>query len=380
MISHPGYRQAFLDWMACAFAGRAEPTAIAAHATDDSLLGHTTWLAVAGHVLDFDDTYAPGLSHISASTAPAALAFGSHMGASVGSVLEAYAAGFEAMAALARAGHPVLYERGWHPTAVTGTVGAATVAAHLLDLDAEQTSNAQLLAVLGAGGLRAAFGTDGKSLQVGMAASQGVQAALLASNGAGTTDAVKAGYVSAYGAPWGDPDPEQQAIEQNWIKAFPCCLQTHASIEAATRAASSGWADGSATATVVVHPRSRQAAPLDDVETGLEAKFSIPYTTAFALLYGPPDVDDFATVDGAARALATRITVRLDEGLPEATAVLEWDSGSIEIDAALGSPLHPMTPEQLNDKVRMLSGEALIGSLDDPDRPASELLQLVVGE
>ncbi|NNC40441.1 MAG: MmgE/PrpD family protein, partial [Acidimicrobiia bacterium] len=156
MIDHPGYRQAFLDWMACAFAGRAEPAAVAAHGADTSLLERTTRLAVAGHVLDFDDTYAPGLSHISAPTAPAALVLGSHLGASVGAVLAAYAAGFEAMAALARAGHPRLYERGWHPTATTGTIGAATASAHLLDLDAEQATNAQLLAVLGAGGLRAA--------------------------------------------------------------------------------------------------------------------------------------------------------------------------------------------------------------------------------
>ena len=56
------------------------------------------------------------------------------------------------------------------------------------------------------------------------------------------------------------------------------------------------------------------------------------------------------------------------------------DKTGVEIDAALGSPLHPMTSEQLNGKVRMLSSDILIGSLDDPDRPASELLQLVVGE
>jgi hypothetical protein len=39
-----------------------------------------------------------------------------------------------------------------------------------------------------------------------------------------------------------------------------------------------------------------------------------------------------------------------------------------------------MTPEQLNDKVRMLSGEVLIGALDEPDRPGSEVLDLMVKE
>ena len=380
MPDHPGYRQALLDWMACAFAGRTEPTAHASVQMEDSVLARTTWLGVAGHVLDYDDTYAPGLSHISAPIAPAALVLGAHIGVPVGSVLAAYAVGFEAMAALAKAGHPTLYERGWHPTSVTGTVGAATAAAHLLGLDTEQTINAQLLAVLGAGGLRTAFGTSGKSLQVGMAASQGVQAAVFASNGATTSDAVRDGYESAYGARWAEPNSDQLAIEQNWIKAFPCCLQTHASIEAAIRASASHGADAVGSITVVVHPRSRQAAPLDDVSTGLEAKFSIPYTAAWGWLYGAPDVKAFGGVDPAARKLASRIRVELDDQMPESSALLVWGSDSIEIDAALGSPLHPMTVEQLDGKVRSLSGERLIGALDDPDRPAIEILRKVVGE
>ena len=380
MTDHPKYRQAFLDWMACAHAGLTEPAVRASRQIDDSLLKRTTWLGAAGHVLDYDDTYAPGLSHISAPVAPAALTLGAHLGVSIGSVLTAYATGFEAMAALAKAGHPALYERGWHPTAVTGTVGAATAAAHLLGLDAEQTTNAQLLAVLGAGGLRAAFGTDGKSLQVGMAASQGVQAAVLASNGATTNDAIRAGYESAYGAAWAEPNPGQLAIDENWIKAFPCCLQTHAAIEAAIQASASHDANAAGSIKVVVHPRSRQAAPLDEVSTGLEAKFSIPYTTAWAWLYGPPDVKAFGGVDPAARKLASRIRVELDDQLPESSAVLTWDADSIEIDAAHGSPLHPLTTEQLERKVRSLSDDRLIGALDDPDRPAMEVLRLVVGE
>ncbi|MBK5268654.1 MAG: MmgE/PrpD family protein [Acidimicrobiia bacterium] len=339
----------------------------------------TARLGVAGHVLDFDDTYTPGLSHITAPTAPAAVVVGVHVGGSVGQVLAAYAAGFEAMAALAKAGHPTLYERGWHPTAVTGTVGAATAAAHLLRLDDSQTVNAQLLAILGAGGLRTAFGTDGKSLQVGMAAAQGVNAALLAANGAATSTNVRRGYESAYGAPWAEPVPSDLAIEENWIKAFPCCLQTHSSIEAAIQASASGSVDPIDGGTVMVHPRSRQAAPLDDVTTGLEAKFSIPYTTAFALLYGAPNVEDFAGVDGAARKLASKVTVRLDDQLDESAAVFSWESDSIEVDAARGSPQHPMTAEQLEAKVRQLSGDRLIGSLDEPDRPISDVLDLIVG-
>src|SRR4051812_17649125 len=129
------YRTALLDWMACAVAGAAEPAARAAAAAGDGLLERTAALGTAGHVLDFDDTYLPGIAHLSAPVAPAALVVGAHAGAPAGAVLDAYAAGFEAMGALAGASHPALYDRGFHPTAVCGPVGAAVAAARLLGAD-----------------------------------------------------------------------------------------------------------------------------------------------------------------------------------------------------------------------------------------------------
>src|SRR3954462_1966448 len=171
------YRVAFLDWLACAEGGRAQPAAWAAQAAGDPVAA----LGAARHVLDFDDTFLPGIAHLSAPVAPGALYVAAEVGAPIEDMLAAYAAGFEAMGALARASHPALYDRGFHPTAVCGSVGAAVAAARLLEAD-ERTAVA--LAVLRAAGLRAAFGSDGKSLQVGLAASAGVTAARLAAPGA----------------------------------------------------------------------------------------------------------------------------------------------------------------------------------------------------
>src|SRR3954449_3215728 len=171
------YRTAFLDWLSCASAGREQHAARAALALGDKV----AWAGTAGHVLDFDDTYAPGLAHLSAPVAPAALVVGAEAGATVGEVLDAYAAGFEAVGALSAANHPAIRERGWHPTAVCGGVGAAVACAQLLGADREQ---AVRLALLQAGGLQAAFGSDGKALQVGMAAAAGATAARLAAGGA----------------------------------------------------------------------------------------------------------------------------------------------------------------------------------------------------
>ncbi len=363
------YRAALLDWMACAVRGRSEPAARAAAATGGGLLERVAALGTAGHVLDFDDTYLPGIAHLTAPVAPAALAVGAAVGATVGDVLDAYARGFEAMGALACAGHPALYDHGWHPTAVCGGVGAAVAAATLLDAPAEI---ATALAALRASGLRAAFGSDGKSLQVGLAAASGVAAAQLAAGGATVPlDRVAAAWRDAYGGEWAEPGDGPQAIDRNWIKAWPCCLQTHGAIECAERVV--GVPDGSL--VVLAHPVSRQAAGYDDVETTLQAKFSIPYTTAYTLLHGGPRVDAFDAIDGAAIELAARIEVRTDAALGESEfALLAVDEELARVNAARGSPEHPLAPAELRAKVRELAGERLDGALDDPARPAAELL------
>jgi 2-methylcitrate dehydratase PrpD len=368
----PRYLVAFNDWLGCAHAGRDERAARAAAAMADGLAGRVLAAATAGHVLDFDDTYAPGLAHLSAPTAPAALVLGAELGATMGDVLDAYAAGFEAMGALTRASHPALYERGWHPTAVCGTVGAAVAASRLI-ADCDERVAARL-ALVHAGGLRSAFGSDGKALQVGAAAAAGVNAARLAALGATISEEVRAGFEEAYGSTWAQPSAAEPAIAGNWIKAYPCCLQTHSAIE--TAAAVRGAA-GDGPLTVTVHPRARQAAAYDDVANGLEAKFSIPYTFAYTLLNGPPSAASaFDRVEEDARTLArARVEVALDESLPENGALLSLDGGDqVRVDAALGSPARPLSAEQLDAKLAALGASHLAQLVSDPATPARDVV------
>jgi 2-methylcitrate dehydratase PrpD len=373
-----GYRVALLDWLACAAGGREEPAARAALAAGEGFLERVAFLGAAGHVLDFDDTYLPGLAHLSAPVAPAALGLAAELDAPVGEALDAYAAGFEAMGALARAAHPALYEGGWHPTAVCGAVGAATAAARLLGLDSAEEGNAVRLAALRAGGLRAAFGSDGKSLQVGMAAAEGVLGARMAAAGARISQSVPdgpAGFEEAFGAHWAAAGDGGGAVAQNWIKPWPCCLMAHSAVEAAATARRQG-VDARAEVTVTVHPRARRAAAYDDVDDGLQAKFSLPYLVAYTLLRGEPSAASFAGVDAEARALgADRIRVRTDPAMGETETVLEADAGAVfRVAHSLGSPQRPMSEEQLAAKVEDLAGRRLAGALHDLERPVAELL------
>ncbi len=313
-MDDPAYATALLDWLACALGGWDQPAVRAARGTGDQTLA----LATAGHVLDYDDTYLPGLAHLSAPTAPVALALAAEQGAALATALDAYAAGFEAMGAMARACHPALYDGGWHPTAVCGSVGAAVTASRLLALgrDAEQTAVA--IALLQAGGLRAAFGSDGKALQVALAAASGLAAARLAAGGASVplerAARHAAGFDAAFGAAFAEPAGEL-AVAQNWIKAWPCCLQTHGAIEAAESARADGL-DPDAEVRVAVHPISLKAAAYGpEVADGLQAKFSIPYCTALTLRGGGPGRAGFAAVDPAVVAGARRISVQADAEL-----------------------------------------------------------------
>jgi 2-methylcitrate dehydratase PrpD len=382
--SQSRYRVALLDWMACAIGGLPEPAARAARQAGDGLLERVAAAGTAGHVLDFDDTYLPGVVHLSAPTAPAALVLGAQHGASAGQVLDAYAAGFEAAGALARASHPALYDGGWHPTAVCGALGAAVTASRLLGLKPEGERSAAGLALLQAGGLRSAFGSAGKSIQVGQASAAGVAAARLAAAGA-VVDVEPiargaAGFEAAFGARFEEPG-EHHAIEENWIKAYPCCLQTHSAIEAAIAARDAGalGRGGAGPAIeVTVAPVSLQAAAVKEPSDGLEAKFSIPYLTAFALLHGAPRTASFDGIDETARDLAKSVKVTSDPDLPDSEARLGVDGTPLaRIGAALGSPQRPMSAEGLAAKRRDLAGERLEGALDDTERPAAELLELL---
>lgn len=379
------YGLAFADWLACACGGAREPAARAMRATGDDLLADVAFLATAGHVLDFDDTFSDGVAHVSAACAPAALALAARLGRSAGETLDAYAAGFEAMAALAQASHPALYDGGWHPTAVCGPVGAAVAASALLGLEEEQRECAVAVALLRAGGTRGSFGSDGKALQVGLAAAAGVQGALLARAGARVDQrAIRGplGFEGALGASWPPtglgraPAGGVPAIERNWIKLHPSCLGTHSPIEAAALAGRGGYRPGGDRLRVLVSPLALQAAHLDVVEDGLSAKFSIPYCVAHTLIHGPPRVRDFAAVDAAAAELSRRVQAVADSSRPHFGALLVLGGEELaRVDSPRGAPDRPASPAELAEKIEDLAGGRLDGALADLDAPACSIIE-----
>ena len=91
----------------------------------------------ASHALDYDDCNLTMPGHVSAAVLPAVLALADARGASGRDLITAFAAGYEAGCSVGAMLAPGHYDRGFHSTGTSGTLGAAAACARLLGLDAE---------------------------------------------------------------------------------------------------------------------------------------------------------------------------------------------------------------------------------------------------
>ena len=142
-----------------------------------------------GYACDIEPYHPEAILHPIAVLVPAALAVGERTGASGRAFLAAVALGCEVEYRISMAlGPAAQYALGFHPSAVCGCFGAAAAAAYLLGLGAEAVIRAFGLAGCQASGLMAweSDSTENaRPFQMGMAARNGITAALLAERGFG---------------------------------------------------------------------------------------------------------------------------------------------------------------------------------------------------
>ena len=301
----------------------------------------------AAHALDFDDMHIASAMHPSAPVIAAALAVAEYTNADGAALLRAATLGIEAEIRIGVAVNPSHYRRGWHATGTLGHFGAAVAASSLMGLSEAQTVTALGIAGTQAGGLKETFGTMTKPLHAGIAARNGVMAALLASRGF-TSAADILGGPQGFGQALSD-DPQWNEALFNWdhterpwamyeilYKIHASSFCTQALIEAVlTLKAEHGLEAGQVKAMHgQVSHLSMDNARIVEPATGLEAKFSLPHAMAQAVTYGHARVEDFTdarVAEPALRALraTTRVTQGEGEGLawPEAIATIELNDG-----------------------------------------------------
>lgn len=343
---------------------------------------------VAAHALDYDDVGMDG--HPSVVLTPAILAEGWALGASGEAALAAYVAGYEVWALLMTLEPDKMHERGFHPTANLGTLATATACAVLHGLDADRASHAVAIAASLASGLVANFGTMTKPLHAGRAAQSGIIATRLAAKGfTASGDALEhaTGFMNAHTAS-GKPDLAERdhGLGRNWrfaelglnIKRYPLCYSTHRAIDAMLD-------------IVVQHDLKpgdvrevRVGAGVPELlmlrnhapKTGLEAKFSMEFAMASALVarkVGLSELSDgFVRQPEVIEAMGKVTSTAIHDGIagmpdsPPDTVEVETVSGDVlthePVQYARGSWQKPLDRDGLHAKFTDCVGTLLPAS------------------
>lgn len=300
---------------------------------------------VASHALDYDDVALSG--HPSAALTAAILAQGHAQGASGRDCLLAYIVGYEVWAELASREPDPYHIKGWHPTAVFGTVAATAALARLRGFEAPVAARALAIGASLASGLVANFGTMTKPLHAGRVAAQAFEAVTLAGLGlTAADDALEhhAGFLAAL-SPRGQVDrerpyrPGEPRILATGlsIKKYPVCYSGHRIIDAVIDIAREADLDAAQVARVRVGIGRAQASMLRNAApvTALEAKFSAQFAVAAALLrckVGLSELDDAFVNEPAMRALYGKVEIGIVEAPdPEDSAFSRYDTVDIDM-------------------------------------------------
>ncbi len=330
---------------------------------------------VSAHSLDYDDMCFVSLAHPSCALVPAILAAGERVHAKPTALLDAYVVGFEIECRLGNVMNPRHYhQRGWHCTSSIGTVGAAAAAARVLGLDPHAVQHALGIAASAACGVKENIGSMVKPLHAGMAARNAVMAAQLAQRGfTSSPQAIDGpqGYLAAMDSEHATLDIAVADLGIRWeildtgvtVKLYPSCAATHPPLDALIELKRrEGFTAGqiqaiaaevdSMTPRLLIHP---------DPKTALEAKFSMPFCAAAAMVYPRVGIDtfDIAQIRNAeVQSLMPLVTLRANEAfdqaapLSQARVTVRLRDGRVFSQASDGARGYPgrLTEEELAAK------------------------------
>jgi 2-methylcitrate dehydratase PrpD len=372
--------------------------------------------------LEMDDKHGSSLARPGSTVTPAVLAVAEAHDLSLADVLTAMVAGYETMIRLGWVGGDRFLARGYHTSSLLGGFGAAAAIGRLNGLSAAEISDAFGIAGTFASGIQESTrtGSTSKILHGGWGAHAGIVAADLAAGGITGPESV---FEGAFGffrthltpitgeldfARAGAALGEQWFLPDTAIKPYPCCQLLHAFIEAAKRLLVDLVSEGRTLTgvervhcllaepgkTLVTEPVDRKLAPTEPHE----ARFSLPYVVATALLRGEVDLGTFrpdALADPEVRALAAKVTAAEDPDSDypaHCPAILE-----VTLDGTTyrehvpfhpGCPEAPLSGEDVLDKFArntrwLLGGHARaigaeLAALPE-EAPISALLSLVAG-
>ena len=333
------------------------------------------------HGLDYDDTLEEAIVHTGCCAGITALAAGEEVGATGAAVLEAAIVGTEVLCKVGLVAPGKFHARGFHPTAICSTFGAAAAAGKLYGLNVNQWVDAFGLCGSQSSGIieYLADGTWTKRIHPGWSAHGGVIATLLAKEGfRGPAKVLEGthGFFSAFGGK-NDYDFEKiLELGQRWeiprltFKSYPCGSISHPYMDCALRIKQKHSPHPDQIKEVICRtaegPVHRLWEPLANKQKPVSsygAKFSLPYSIAVMLIRGRAGLEEFsesAIRDHELLALAAKVRYEVDPKIDyprhfEGHVQLKMKDGSVFTEDQLhprGGYEDPLPPEEVEAKFR----------------------------
>ena len=391
-VDHEAHRT-FLNWLGCAI-GAAQHEAVTSALAAVHMLAPAPQATIAGrcervdmanaalingissHTFDFDDTHLKTIIHPAGPVASAVMALAETQNSSGRQVLDALVLGIDVACRMGNLVYPQHYDRGWHITGSTGTLGAAAACARLLGLNAQQTAMALGIAASQPVGLREQFGTMTKPFHPGGAARAGLMSALMAQHGfTSSARALEAprGWAQVLSTKydWREAQDElgqRFEISFNAYKPFACGIVIHPSIDACAQLRAQGVKPEEVKSIELrVHPLVLELTGKKTPQDGLQGKFSVYHGCAVGLIFGRAGEEEFsdhivrredvvrlrdkvqAVVDTSVHEESVYVTAHLNDGR----------SVQVHVEHAIGSLQKPMTDTDLEGKFHDLSDPIL---------------------
>lgn len=384
-----------LDYFSSAIAGMNKaPAKIIAQYIDDtggkeqatlingrksSVVNAALFNGATSHIVELDDIHKASIVHGAAVIIPPALAIAEWKGRTGKELLEAVISGYEISFRIGEVVSPSHYYY-FHNTATCGTFGAAIASAKLLKLDEEK-----IIMTLGSAGTQAAglweFIEDGamsKQLHTGKAAQNGLLSALLAEKGfTGATKILEGnrGFIRAMSdakdfSALTENLTHSYKITENSFKIHASCRHVHAAMDLALQLHKEIELSDVQQIKINTYKVAINITDNSAPKTVYEAKFSIQFCVALALVYGESDYNAFTErrlLDENIIRVMNKITVEKDETIdrhyPEKwgtkliVSLKDGTSKTVSTQFPKGDPENPVTEADLIRKFHILAGE-----------------------
>ena len=293
---------------------------------------------VMGHGLVREDMHSASISHLGIVILPTLLSLAQHKKISGRQFIEAAVLGYEVGAQIGRVVMDAQLARIHRPTGITGPIGAAAAASYLLELSDQAMASAIGLSTNTTSGFNQWAHTGGSEMffHPGFAARSAVTAALLAEQGAfASYDAIdgQAGLFASLKktdacAPFemfsGPPE-----ILSVYHKPVPACNFAQTATQAALNVAVENAIDPEKITSIrirvpysaAVYPGCDFKGPFEHI---LQAKMSIQFNVAAALLYGGVTENNFSSLnDSALMRLLHLCALEIDPGMTKSYPALQ---------------------------------------------------------